>query len=382
MKIKNLLVFILACLMMVGSFAACDSSTDESSLIESEIEESSEISEEENMYPEYWGKNEYNRTENVGAPEIIDSHEMTVKRVKASKYEITYQTDAGKMTVTLDEKTWGTFNIGMYKLVDDKGNTHVFTGGSTDWEYVYRTKKTATAPMVWSGGNHGNETLVSLKFYNGETNEEIVFSKDGESVTVNKLHVLETTKLLFVADSDGDGYGYKNKDKDKFTDDDVYANVVRKYTFVGPQITLNVDYEYIKEVYYQLSYTCMFPIEKKYGLYCDMIDVSGNKVKTITTKKVGSPNYDGPMNSGNAATRVLIYGDEMPIYKFDVQVTTHTDSLENQKNSFKTAFWDMNTNSNKLYFSKYDQNNVTKIEVGTKYNTECVWTFIYDKDAK
>ena len=125
---KKLLLSALVLMMCVGSFAACGNTTDESSLVESEVSEISEISEEESMYPEYWGNGEYNRTENVGAPEIIDSHEMIFKRVKESKYEITYQTDAGKMTVTLDEKLWGTYNVGMYKLVDNNGNTHVFTG--------------------------------------------------------------------------------------------------------------------------------------------------------------------------------------------------------------------------------------------------------------
>ncbi len=377
---KTLLIFLSA-VFCLSSLVACKDDEDISE-VSSDESENSEVSEVEPMNPEYWGDYEYETVENVGGPEILESHEMTVTRVNKSQYKIESNTEAGKFTVTLDEKTWSTFNLGAITLVDDKGVNHVFTGGSTDLEYVYRTQRSSGGTVVWSGGNHGNEILVSLKFYDAETEQEIVLDKDGASAKVNKLHVIENTKLLFKEDSDGDGYGYRYKDKETYTEDDIYAEVTRKYTFVGPQFKLNVDYKYVKDTYYQLSYTCMFPIEKKYGLYADMFDKEGNKVSTIETKTVGSPNYDGPMNSGNAATRAVMYSKTYPQYKFDVQVTTHKDSLENQKNSFKTAFWDMNTTSNKLYLSKYDTSSSTKVASGSEFHTECIWTFVYEKDAQ
>lgn len=374
---KKSLLFLLSAIFCFSALVGCnnESEVSESSVTESELSETSEV---ESMNPEYWGDYKYETVENVGAPAMIESHEMTITRVNKSRYKIDSETEAGKFSVTLDEKTWSTFNLGAISLVDKQGTAHIFTGGSTDLEYVYRTQKTAGGKVVWSGGNHGNEVLVSLKFYDAETEQEIVLDKDGASAKVNKLHVIEKTKLLFKDDTDGDGYGYRDKNKETYTEDDVYAEVTRKYTFVGPQFKLNVDYKYEKDTYYQLSYTCMFPIEKKYGLYADMFDKDGNKVSTIETKKVGSPNYDGPMNSGNAATRAVMYSTTYPQYKFDVQVTTHKDSLENQKNSFKTAFWDMNTTSNKLYLSKYDTNSSTKVAAGSEFHTECIWTFVYD----
>ena len=145
-------------------------------------------------------------------------------------------------------------------------------------------------------------------------------------------------------------------------------------------IKLNVDYKYVKDAYHYLSYTCMFPIDKKYGLYCDMIDKDGNKVKTVETLKVGKADYSGPMNSGNAATRALIYGYTDERYSFDVRVNTYADSLENQTNKFKTAFWDMNTSSNKLYFSKFDDSKASKIDAGTELHTECIWQFVFTED--
>ncbi|MBO5869326.1 MAG: discoidin domain-containing protein [Clostridia bacterium] len=329
--------------------------------------------------PSYWGYDSYDTIQNPGINDIT-SYPTTLTKISASKYSMSCTTDAGKLTVTLEEKSWGMFNLGSWTLVDTNGKTITFLSASTDWEYVYRTKKTESSAMVWSGGNHGNEVLVSLDFYNGDTEQKISLS-NGQSVTANKIHIIEKSKLLFKADTDNDGYGYRYKSSDTYTDADVYANVTRKYTITGPQVKLNVDYDYVKDVFYQLSYTCMFPIDKQYGLYCDMYDQSGNMIKHIETKKVGSANYDGPQYSGNAATRAHIYGYVDQRYQFNVMVNTPTDSLENFNNAFKTSYWDMNTTSNKIYFSKYDSSATTKITSGTQYHTECAWQFVFDPDA-
>ncbi len=329
--------------------------------------------------PSYWGYDSYTTIENPGI-ENITSYTTTLTKNSASKYSMTCQTDAGKLTVTLEEKTWGMFNLGSWTLVDNSGTTITFLSASTDWEYVYRTYKTTSSSMVWSGGNHGNEVLVSLDFYNGDTEEKLDLSV-GQSVTAKSFHIIEKSKLLFKADSDGDGYGYRYKSSDTYTDEDVYANATRKYTIAGPQIMLNVDYDYIKDVYYQLSYTCMFPIDKKYGLYCDMYDTAGNKINHIETLKVGAADYSGKQYSGNAASRAHIYGYVDQRYQFNVFVNTLSDSLENFSNSFKTSYWDMNTTSNKIYFSKYDNNSHTKVASGTQYHTECGWQFVYNENG-
>ena len=385
---KKILLFTLALLLCTSMLFACSEGEDTVSEIESsETVESSEIeesSEEPEVSlpeaPEYWGNAIYNVTEQPNAPEEVEKHEMKVTKTSDSLYTITFTTDAGDHTVTVQQTPWGTFNLGAWRLKADN-KVHTFVSGSTDLEYVYRVSDKPASGNIWSGGNHGNEVLISLELYNGETEEKIELNK-GESITVNKLHVIEKTKLLWCADTDGDGYGFRYKSKDTYEEKDIYAEVSRKYTFVGPEIKLNVDYNYVKDTYHYLSYTCMFPIEKKYGLYCDMIGKDGNLIKTIETLKVGKADYSGPMNSGNAATRVRIYGYTDKRYQFDVRVNTFADSLENQKNTFKTAFWDMNTSSNKLYFSKYDQNKSSKIPAGTEYHTECIWQFVFEKDAK
>ncbi|MBE6683632.1 MAG: hypothetical protein E7595_05715 [Ruminococcaceae bacterium] len=330
---------------------------------------------------DYWGFDDYEVFENPETDELT-SYPTTVKRTEDAKYSFVSELDSGTMTITFKEMAWGTYNLWEWSLKDKSGTNHVFLTGGTDLEYVYRTSKNAGGPMYFTGGNHGNEALVSLEFYNGETGEKIELAK-GESINVNVLHIIEKTNLLYFpdvnpADSIGD---YINKNQ-TYTESDIFANVTRKYTITGPQVRLNVDYKYVMDVYHGVSYTCMFPIAKKYGLYADMIDKDGNLVKTVVTADVGKADYSGPMNSGNKATRAILYGKNFSQYQFDVHINTYEDSLESQKNSFLTAFWDMNTTQNKLYFSKCDNSTLVKYPKGKEVHTECVWRFLYDADGR
>ena len=381
---KRILLFTLALMLCVSALFACSEETEDGSSVadvSSDIAESEEISEESvPKGPIYWGNTEYDTEEQPNAPTEVEKHEMTVTKTSDKLITIQFTTDAGDHTVTVKETPWGTFNLSAWSLKADN-KAHVFVSGSTDLEYVYRVSDKRSGGYIWSGGNHGNEILASIEMYDGETESPIVL-KNGESIKVNKLHIIEKTKLLWCADTDGDGYGYRYKNTDKYEEKDIYAEVTRKYTFVGPEIKLNVDYNYVKDTYHYRSYTCMFPIDKKYGLFCDMNGKDGDLIRTVETLKVGKADYSGPMNDGNAATRARIYGYADKRYQFDVRVNTYSDSLENQKNKFKTAFWDMNTTTNKLYFSKYDANTSSLIKAGTEYHTECIWQFVFEKDAK
>lgn len=328
---------------------------------------------------DYWGFNDYEDFENPGCDEL-ESYPTTVTKLGEDEYSFVSESDIGKTTITMKEMAWGTFNLWTWKLVDKNNTTHSFLPGGTDLEYVYRVAKKQGGGVVWSGGNHGNEALVSLEMYDGETGEKLDFSSRS-SYTVNVLHIIEKTELLWCADTDGDGYGFKNKNSDSYTSSDVYAKATRKYTVTGTQVRLNVDYEYLQDTYYGISYTCMFPIAKKYGLYADMFDKDGNLLNTVYTAEVGKADYSGPMNSGNNATRALIYGKNDSEYQFDIHINTPEASLENQKNSFLTAFWDMNTTQNKLYFSKGD-NTYSVYKAGDECHTECVWSFKYDENGR
>ncbi len=327
----------------------------------------------------YWGYDDYDTFTNPGTKEYT-SHPTKLTKISDKEYSMESETEAGKTTITLYETDWGTFNLSKWYLVDKNGTTHTFLSGGTDLEYVYRTSKTANGTAYFTGGNHGNEALISLSFYNAENGQKINLS-NGQSVTVNQLHIIEQTKLLYFPDANGDSIGdYINKNQ-SYTQNDVFANVTRKYTVTGPQVKLNVDYEYVMDVYHGISYTCMFPIAKKYGLYADMYDKDGNFVRTIETAEVGKADYSGSMNNGNKATRAILYGKNNSQYQFDIRVNTYEDSLESQKNSFLTAFWDMNATQNKLYFSKCD-NALTKYAKGKTVHTECVWQFVYDPSGR
>lgn len=381
MILRKTISLLLALLLCGCTLAACNGES-ESSVPETESS-TADISEEESeavIMPEYWGFNDYKRTDIVGAPEEITSFPTTVTKVSDSKYSMSCETEVGKLTITLEERPWGCFNLWSWRLVDKQGKEHVFAAGSTDFEYVH-VPITPKGSNVWSGGNHGNEAFISLALYNAENGERIEL-KNGESVTVNSLHIIENTKLLWFPDDNGDSIGDYNNKNMAYTDDDVYGEMVRKYTFTGPQIKLNVDYKYVKDVKHNRSYTCMFPLSKKYGLWCEMYNNEGKLVNSIQTLKHGAADYSGKHYSKNVATRAVLYGYEDPRYQFDVRVTTFEDSLASGEGDYLTSYWDMNTNTNKLYFTKWTNNETRLLKAGTEVHTESFWLFKFVEDAK
>ncbi len=384
MKLKKYLLLALTAMLCISSFAACgENKGDESSVSDSsEISEESknEVLEDSVKMPEYWGFNGYENFDNPNAPEEIKSFSTVVKKESEAKYSMQCETEAGKLTVTLEERPWGMFNLWSWKLVDKNNKTHTFVGGSTDWEYVFRTV-VPTGKTTFTGGNHGDEAFISLDLYNAENGEKIQLGV-GESVTVNSLHVIEKSKLLQIPDADGDSIGdYNNKNK-TYTEDDVFAEVTRKYTFTGPQIKLNVDFKYLKDTQHYHSYLAMFPIDKKYGLWCEMYDREGELLTTIETLKVGKADYSGKEYNDFPATRVLLYGHADPRYQFDLRINTPTDSVGDFANTYKTCIWDMNTNTNKIYFSKHGVKSPDTVKAGTEVHTEMIWLFKFVPDAK
>lgn len=379
MSLKRVLTILLSLLLATLMVTACTEEGNQSQTESTGAESSEESKEETVKMPEYWGFNDYNRVNIVGAPEEITSFPTTVTKVSDSKYAMSCETEAGTLTITLEERPWGCFNLWSWKLKDKSGKEHVFAVGATDFEYVHRVV-TPKGTVVWSGGNHGNEAFISLDLYDAESGEKIELAS-GESATVNSLHIIEKTKILWFPDDNSDSIGDYNNKSMSYTDDDVYAEVTRKYTFTGPQIKLNTDYTYVKDTQLNRSYTCMMPINKKYGLWCDMYNDKGEQVKHITTLKVGAADYSGPSNSGNSACRALVYGYVDPSYQIDVRVTTIEDSLDNYKGDYKTAYWDMNTNDNKLYFTRFTNNAKKDLPAGTEYHTESIWLFKYVPDA-
>ncbi|MBQ9794986.1 MAG: hypothetical protein IJW34_08600 [Clostridia bacterium] len=297
--------------------------------------------------------------------ELLTSYDMTLKRNSQTEYGVTCKYQGGTLYMTLHKTAWGTFNLGKWEYTDPDGTRHPFVSDSTDWEYVYRVGE-KKGSWQWSGGNHDNEQMTSLKFFDGDTDKEITLNV-GQTATVKNLKIVETTQLYWGDAANG------------YSENEHYANAVRNYTIVGPQIRLAVDYEYVKDAYYGLSYTCMFPISKKYGLYCAFLD-GEDLLFVAETLKTGAADYSGKQYSGNAADRCVIWGyGGREKYKFDIRVLTPETSCNNYDNNFKVSFWDINTTSNKLYFSKWDGRAQDKMTAGDTVHTECMWTFYIDE---
>jgi len=355
----KLITVLLALTLLTAVFASCstaepavsndesaDASIAESDDTASEASEISEISEEESI----------EESKDPGYTQPRGGYKVTVKKTSDSAYTFTsYIFDDQKTTLGFNQKSWGTFILGSWTLATENGRVD-FTGGSTDMEYVYRAGKDSSG-WVWSGGNHGNESLVSLEFYNGD---ELINFDETKSVECDAVTVIQKTTLNW-----GDVGTY-------------YAEVTRKYTITAEQILLDCDYNYVLDCYHWMSYTCMFPICKEYGLYADFY--SGTELLgSCETSKIGKSDYSGPFYKGYAADRVVMRGYVDDKYKVEATIRTVDTSANNFNNASKTMYWDMNTSQNKLYFTKYNENTPTLVKAGTQFTTSCSWLLIKDE---
>ena len=294
--------------------------------------------------------------------------EMTFTRLsdRLLKMQTTYK--GKQLTLTFDKKNentpdtkytggpdWGMWNIGTFAY--DGRN---IAGGGTDWEYVYRASDKKTGGWVWSGGNHGCELFLGLEIYDGETGEKKELAKNGDSFKSRSVVLVEKSHMHW-----GDPNVW-------------YAEVTRTYTVAGNRIELEVDYNYTRDSYFYLSYTCMFPVYKAYGRNSRVYYVDGTTKDFKTTDGSVYSEYSDHFFSGNKSMKVMFWGDSNPNWKFDAEVHTLYDSLNNFSAASKTMIWDMNRVSDKLYFSKYDANTSSVIKAGERRHTKSSWTFHVD----
>lgn len=364
-RLKYISLLLAAVILLCAVLTACEPdkgnvstspSEDRSAPESSETPESSEpeISEE----PSDVSEDESGESGNSAYAEPKGGYTVKVKKQSASQYRFTSHIfDDRKVTLTLDKRSWGTYILGSWTLATSAGNVN-FTGGSTDMEYVYRASDKPSGGYVWSGGNHGNETLVSLEFYDGETLLDIDSGKEFEA---DEITVIQKTHLHL---GDPDAY---------------YCAVTRKYTITAEQIRLDCEYDHVRDVYWYLSYTCMMPISKAYGTHADFYR-DGKLVYQCETGETCENEYaSDTFYEGYGADCVLLYGNKNPRYKIQVRVLTPETATDNFSNTRKTMFWDMNRTHNKLYFSKYEESTPTQVTAGTKYTTSCTWLLIDDE---
>ena len=284
---------------------------------------------------------------------LLYDQDMTFTMTSSVLYTMSTAYNGLPYRLTFDKKDWGTWNIGTVYY-----NNNAIAGGGTDWEYVYRVDN-GSGGVVFSGGNHGLEELQSFKIFNAETGIEQTLSA-GQSFTAKGITIVEKTHL-YVSDPS-----------------DYYAEVTRTYRIAGTKITLDVNTHYVKKTVHYLSYTCMFPVYKTYGRHSRIFDINGTYHDNYTTDGTVYPAYSDVFDDNNSSLRVVFWGDSQPTWKFDVRVYTPYDSVANFANSRKTMLWDMNTVSDKLYFSKYEESTVADdatVEPGTNYGTRSSWEF-------
>lgn len=275
-------------------------------------------------------------------------HVMTLTKNSDVLYTMSTTAENGKaLTLTFNKKDWGTWNIGTLTI-----GGAALAGGGTDWEYVFRARN---AKDGFSGGNHGNEVLLDITFYDGVTGKELKLSNGQKAEGLEKIKIVENTKLHL-----GDA-------------SNCYAKVTRTYMLYGETITLDCDFEFITDMEFSLSYTCMFPVQKTVGLYCLFRNTDGTE-NFVETLEIGKADYSGTMYKDNAALECVIWGKKNTDYAFVVQVNTPADSVDGFRNMAKTFYWDMNTTTNKLYFSRFPDNGYEKITAGTKWHTSSAWT--------
>mgnify|MGYP002560304406 CR=1 FL=1 len=280
--------------------------------------------------------------------------EVSVMKSEAKAEGEKIKAEGKPLTLTFDKKSWGTWNIGTWRY-----NGEALAGGGTDWEYVNMVGDVGGS-LDWSGGNHGKETLVDIRFYDGATGEELLLS-NGQSAEIRNLTIVERTEL-YTSDA-------KNP----------YANVTRTYRVAGNTITFEADCEFIRDVYMGRSYTCMFPISKQYGQFAEFYKLDGSVEKAQTTLEGVKPDYSGPYIGRTDAMRVVMYGPKNPNYKFDVRVYSLADASDFFSNGDKTFVWDMNSTHNKLYFSKFDTGAPTLMQAGQRTSNKSTWTFTVEE---
>ncbi len=351
-------IALLLVLLMLTSFAyACGGDGSQSSgapssaesLASSEITSLEESSEDEKMpvsIPEI--------TEFYPANILMTENEVTINFTETQ--EAGHQT-----TITFVKKRWGTWNLNKFIAKDTAtGKSVTLNPGGTDWEYVYTASKTQDGTFCFVGGNHGDEMLVDVKFYDAKSGEEL---KAG-STTANGIKIVEQTKICFQTDvSDEDSWTHIPKGQP-------FVNVSRTYLLNGVDIWLECDYDFTQKTYFLLSYTGMFNLEKATGNHIIFNNLDGTKTE-FSTKIYGK----GESSYGNPAPSVEIYGDAAPDFRTHIEIYELESMVENFKNQRKTFLWDMNDAINKLYFSKFSQDRPTRVREGTHWDTLIRWSF-------
>ncbi len=393
MNVKYILCTALLCLLAAILLCACaghdlpaESSTEVGSEETSSEEGSSEKSSEpprEAAYMDYEIPENYNEkytdtfAENLGETDGIDYKPMRIVYNAANGvYSIYYDyPEGGSYMTQLVEKRWGMYMLGAIRHTDASGTMAQIIDASTDFEWVLRCGPTSQTSGTFRGGNHGdytaadwtaedttktNDHFIDMTFYDGETGDKIE-PKDGEPLNTNGLRVVIHNNIY-----DGE-----------YTQENVMINVEKLYLFNGEDVFVESKLYMTKNVYFQMSYTCMMPIMKQYGNWTKFYNPDGTE-KLVRTPLVGTSNYGNNFNNGSQARKVEMWGEQNPAYHMTMQIYNPDDQFYRSTDYVK--LWDMNPGSNKLYFSSFGLGTPTLVKKDTEWTFVSSWSFSYQPD--
>ncbi|HCC08198.1 MAG TPA: hypothetical protein DEP72_08605 [Clostridiales bacterium] len=266
--------------------------------------------------------------------------------------------DDNLLMMKFQKKAWGTWDIGGWYISNDgkipSKKYTLMAGGRSDWEYALRVRTNPKEKYFFTGGSHGKEFIKSFKFFNADDGTALPI-KNGEKKTVKRFKILEETILSTTNENNTP-----------------YANVSREYIISPSKISLDTDFKFTKDIYMGTSYVSMLPISKEYGRYAWFVGTPN----LATTPKYGKTLADENINNyyGEVkALSVIMWGDKKPEYIFKASISD-SNMVDNFQNSLKTFYWDINKMANKLYFSKYENYEDTKVKKGTEWNNNSEWS--------
>ena len=315
-----------------------------------------------------------------------DYKEMTITRTR-SAYEISYKDEhGGTFIATFVERAWGIWAMGGMTYIEKDGTRHNMVPDNTDSEFVLRIG--AETPVTLRSGNHGNypgdtswqpynkdetsqynDKMLDMTFYDAKSGKEIILPKAGTSATVNGLRIVMHHNIYEIS--------YKQNN--------ILANVERSYLYNGYDIMCDSKLYMTQDVKLENSFSCMLPVDKKYGNCAMFYEKDGNTVFMHTPNQ---PNVSLPeIAMGADADYIDIWGESNTALHLKIRLYNTEDqfrnSVENSEDSGYAGLRNMPANgvggpTNKIYCSCFSAGG--EMEHGESLNFRSGWSFAYEPD--
>ena len=301
-----------------------------------------------------------------------DYKEMILTRVSEDTLVIEYDIGTASYSVNFVQKAWGLWMLGAMSFTEN-GKTHTMTSNGTDYEFVFTCNNEGDS--TFRSGNHGNypgdpqpyieddssqsnDRLVDMTFYDAKTGEKISLPRVGSKARADGLRLVM----------------HHNVYEKNYAKENVLMNVEKSYLFNGFEVLMDAKIYLTKDVHFNSSYSCMFPIMKDYGNCMYLYGEDGSKVYAKT-----NPTGDGSGKSytvwDNKATKVELWGEKNPEYHLTVEV----HNPEGQMFGCKTGKSDVGIcdmlggSGNKIYFA-FGTAGIT-LDYGTELHFVNSWSF-------